>query len=233
MGVAGVLGVVRWYLAYTHFGPALVWRWSSPAFLTAGGLGILCIVAMLAAGRARGLSIRVHRNGLMILRGRRGTWVPWNRILSVQTSSIRYGPPGFPRRREAGLVLRYEGSKSANPGPKPRVRSIRLTYALEGIEDLAAAVKERVYPLLLEASSESFNRGNPLVFGKVHLTKAGIQAGNRILSWKGLGEISLTRGELVVRPAAGSGGATVRVAAHRVPNVELCVQLIQYLSKRA
>jgi len=232
VGAAGV-GVVRWYLAFSHFGPALVWRWSSPAFLIAAGLGIAGMVAILTAWRLRGVSVRVHQNGLMVLRGRRGTWIPWNRILSVQTSLIRYGPPGFARRREAGLVLRYHKPGSGNPAPKPGWRSIRLTHALDGIENLGAAVKERVYPLLLEASSESFNRGIPLVFGKLHLTTQGLQVRKRLLPWTALGEISLARGELVIRPAAARGGPTFRIAAHRVPNVELCVQLIQYLSQQA
>ncbi len=230
---ASAVGVVRWFLAYSHFGPALVWRWSSLAFLIAAGLWIVCVASIFTAGRLRGLSVRLHRNGLMILRGRQRIWIPWSRVLAIQTSFIRYGPPGFARRREAGLILRYLEPKSGNPEPKPVIHSIRLTHALDGIEELGAAVKERVYPLLLETSSESFNRGNSLIFGKLQLTAKGLQVGDRLLPWKGLGEISLARGELVIRPSSGSDGPAFRMAAHRVPNVELCVQLIQYLSQQA
>src|SRR3972149_5313032 len=122
VGAAGV-GVVRWYLAYSHFGPALVWRWSSPAFLIAAGLGIAGMVAILTAWCLRGVSVRVHQNGLMVLRGRRGTWIPWNRILSVQTSLIRYGPPGFAPRRGGGPGLRGHTPRGGQPTPKPGRRA--------------------------------------------------------------------------------------------------------------
>jgi hypothetical protein len=233
MVVAATVGLVRWYLAYSHYGPALVWRWSSPALLTAGGLAVAGIVALVAAGRVRGLTVRVHGNGLMVLRGRRRTWIPWNRIQSIQTSAIRYGPPGFARRREADLRVRYQGEGRSNPGPKAATRSIRLTHALVGLESLGATAKERAYPLLLEGLSESFNQGNPVAFGVLHLTTEGLQVKKRLLPWKGLGDVTLARGQLVIRPEVGRSAPLIRIPAHRVPNVELCVQLIQYLSQRA
>lgn len=230
---AAGIGLVRWYLAYSHYGPALVWRWSTPAFLTAGALGGVVLAAVVAAGRVRGLAVLVHENGLVLLRGRRGTWIPWNQVLSVRTSSIRYGPPGFARRREADLVLQYDKTPSGNPHTQPDSRSIRLPHTLAELENLGAAVKQRVYPLLLEAYSEAFNRGSPVVFGRLHLTADGLRVRKRMIPWKSLGEASLARGDLLIRPAPSADASAVRVPAHRVPNVELCLQLIQYLSQRA
>ncbi len=232
-GAAAAVGLVRWYLAYSHYGPALVWRWSTPAFVMAAGLGVVALGAVTAAGRVHGLAVRVHENGLVLLRGRRGTWIPWNQIRTVRTSSIRYGLPGFPREREADLVLEYEKAPSGNPHPAPGSRTVRLPHTLGGLESLGAAVKERVYPLLLGAYSASFNQGRPIEFGKVQLTTDGPRVGKQLLPWKSLSEASLARGDLVLRGSPSSGTSLVRIPAHRVPNVELCLQLIQYLGQKA
>jgi hypothetical protein len=232
-GAAAAVGLVRWYLAYSHYGPALVWRWSTPAFLMAAGLGVVSLGAVFAAGRVHGLAVRVHENGLVLLRGRRGTWIPWNEIRTVQTSSIRYGLPGFPRQREADLVVEYEKTPSGNPHPTRGPRSVRLPHTLGGMESLGTSVKARVYPLLLEAYSASFNRGQPIEFGRVHLTAEGLRVGKQVFPWKSLSEASLARGELVLRGTPSSGTSLLRIPAHRVPNVELCLQLIQYLGQKA
>jgi hypothetical protein len=151
----------------------------------------------------------------------------------VRTSSIRYGLPGFPRQREADLVVEYEKAPSGNPNPAAGSRSVRLPHTLGDLEGLGASVKARVYPLLLEAYSASFNRGRPVEFGNVHLTKEGIRVHKQVLPWKSLSEAGVARGDLVLRGAPSSGTTLLRIPAHRVPNVELCLQLIQYLGRKA
>jgi hypothetical protein len=230
--LAMVWGLIRWYLAYTQYGPALVWRWSGPAFALAAALAALCLAGIILASRDRGVEIRVHENGLVILRGRRGKRVPWGEIESVRTSSVRYGPPGLARRREADLVLHFRKVGAGNPAPAPNPRRLRLTHALSGFEILSAELKQRVYPHLVGEYSESFNRGQSLAFGKLQLTPEGVRLRKRLVPWKSFGEVRLDRGLLLVRPK-GNGGATIRIAAHRIPNVDLCVQLIQYLSQQA
>lgn len=225
-------GVIRWYLAYTDYGPALVWRWSGPAFIVASASGLLCLAGLILASRHRGMEIRVHENGLVVVHGRKGTRIPWGEILSVRTSAIRYGPPGLIREREADLVIEYRGLGPDNPGHKTAPRRLRLTHALSGFEGLAAELKQRIYPHLVGAYSEAFNRGNAVSFGKLELTPDGVRVSKRVVPWKSLAGVNLDRGLLTIR-AKEAGGAAIRIAAHRVPNVELCVQLIQYLSQRS
>jgi hypothetical protein len=46
-----------------------------------------------------------------------------------------------------------------------------------------------------------------------------------------LGRASLENGRLVLTPRAGSDGSRIRIEARRIPNVDLCLQFIQHLSK--
>jgi hypothetical protein len=225
-------GLIRWYMAYTQYGPALVWRWSGPSFAVAAALAAVCLAGIILASRSRGIEIRVYENGLVILRGRKGTRIPWGEIESVHTSSVRYGLPGLARRHEVDLVLHFRRVGAGNPAPAPNPRRIRLTHALGGFETLGEELKQRVYPHLVGEYSESFNRGQPVAFGGLKLTAEGVRLKKRLVAWKSFGEVRLDRGVLLVRPKENNGGA-IRIAAHRIPNVELCVQLIQYLSQRA
>jgi hypothetical protein len=89
-----------------------------------------------------------------------------------------------------------------------------------------------VYPILLQELRQALQEGDPLEFGPLTLTSIGIHKGRSLISWDGLEAADLSNGWLSVRGLREGRPAATRVPAFQVPNVELCVQLIEYLSRR-
>ena len=91
---------------------------------------------------------------------------------------------------------------------------------------LAEFIKSQVYPGLLEEYRRKYNQGDPLSFGPLILTAKDVRREDQILQWENLGRVSLGRGMLSLEATDGQG---IRIPAHRVPNVEICTQLIEHL----
>jgi hypothetical protein len=94
---------------------------------------------------------------------------------------------------------------------------------------LVEFIKSQVYPGLLEDYRQKYNQGGPLSFGPLILTAKGIQRKDQMLQWEDLGQVSLGRGILSLELIDGQ---RVRIPAHKVPNVEICTQLIEHLRAR-
>ena len=226
------LGLVRWYFAFAHYGPSSVWRWSLP-FLGVGAalllLGSNSLVTTWSLGRLR---IRVYQGGLMLQRGRRQWTIPWNLITRIHTSSVRYRLPGLTRRSHTELTLYLDSPDLPRLERDPAPSRVRLTHALTDLDLLADSIKRQVYPGLLARYSRSFNQGNSLSFGSLVLTRDGLRKGRQMLRWQDLGNVSLRQGVLALDPAAPGRYPRIRLPARQLPNVELCIQLIQYLSRQ-
>lgn len=219
--VAGLWAVLRGLFAYQTYGPLAVDRWSAPPAYAAAALALLGVV-LLALGRQRSRTIvRRHARGLVIERGRLGSAIPWEDIKAIHTSSVRYGPGplAWGRRDELILVTR-EG------------RRYRLRQAMDDFDELAGAVKQGVYPTLLDAYTRAFNHAQSLPFGPLQVTPEGIHNGRKVLPWSQVGQARLERGWLTVTPSQGQPGPRLRFPAHAIPNVDVCLQLIQELTPR-
>jgi hypothetical protein len=109
-------------------------------------------------------------------------------------------------------------------------RKFRLDHSLFEYDELAEAVKRAVYPPLLDAYTRAFNHGESLPFGPLSLAAEGIRNGRKTLRWENLGQARLERGWLEALPADRRRGPRLRFAARSIPNVDLCLQLIQELT---
>jgi hypothetical protein len=210
-------GAYRAVLAYTEYGPLLVGRWISPPLFA----GLACAAgagwAALRAWRTSRMRIRLHQHGLAILRGKRGKALAWADVLALWSHVERTGFPRFagPRRHRLDLEATDR-------------RHVRLDDSLEEFEALAAAVKSHVYPTLLEAYSRAFNERQPLAFGALTLSQSGIKDGRRsALTWSEISGARLHAGRLLIQTTRSGSEATRAVRVDRIPNVELCAQLIE------
>lgn len=225
LGLSGGLGglaagVWLWYFALQNYGPAVVWRWSSP-WLAAGGVllipGLLGLVAWL---RWRRLRLDVHQHGLRFRLGRREERMTWSDIAALHTQAVRYGLPLRARGTARLRVVARDG------------REIVIPHLLERFEQAVDAVKRAVYPLLLADYSRQFNAGEVIEFGPIRLQAQGVTVGDRHIPWPSLQAVDLSGGRLTL--AATLDGRLQRraIPASRIPNVELCVQFLQYLGRR-
>jgi hypothetical protein len=214
-GLALATGVWRWGFAFSNYGPAVVWRWSLPWLVAGAPLLLLGGLATIWSIRWGGLRVVTHRRGLRLLRGSRETVYPWEEVRHVYTSGVRYGVLGVFWGSRAALILETSDQ-----------RRLRLSQAIEGLIELIETVKRNVYPRLLASYTREFRSGKGLPFGPIHITPQGVHRGRRSLAWADLEAARIRDGRIELKPRSGRA---IRAPAERVPNVEICLQLVQHL----
>lgn len=218
---AWAVAAMRAFIAYSEYGPLLVGRWAGPPAVIGLGLLLLGLILGWRAWRTARLRIRLHAQGIAVVRGRRGRALPWDEVLTVWSRVERIGMPwvsGPSRQR-----LEIEASDG---------RRVRLTEQLEYFDLLSQAVKSRVYPGLLAAYTEAFNQGQPIAFGPLILHKQGLRNGRRgPFGWPQVDSVTLESGRLIIDLASPGRRSRWKLPAHRIPNVELCTQLIQEIQQ--
>jgi hypothetical protein len=213
-------GAYRWGFAYSNYGPAVVWRWGGPWILI--GLTLLAMGAIGAGWLIRWnwLSVTSFENGLQLRRGRRVQLIPWAKVQSILVSSVRYGMLGLIWGSRSSLRLRLADN-----------RKLRFNDTLAGLSQLISTIKQQVYPRLLAEYAQFIRDGQPVSFGSLVIQPEGIQRGGRRLLWTEIDSAQLRDGRITIH-AKGSG-ATLRAEVRKVPNAEICLQLIQHYSTGA
>jgi hypothetical protein len=218
---AALFAVGRALFAYQTYGPLAIERWMSAPAVAAGGF-LVAGVAILALGRGRPrVIVRRHARGLVLERGRRGSAIPWDEVREVRTASVRYGLGPLPWGRQEQMTLVTRDG-----------RTFHLDHSLSEYEELVSAVKHSVYPMLLDAYTRAFNHGQTLPFGPLSLAPDGIQNGRKTMPWNQVNQVRLDHGWLEAAPTDSKSGLRLRFPARSIPNVDLCLQLIQELSSQ-
>jgi len=203
-----------WYFAMSTYGPAAIRRWTFPWLVAAPVLGIVGLTCLVRIWRLTRLWVETLPNGIRVHRGRKIDLIVWADVREIRTWPAHQPGPTF-----AALEIRRNGG-----------RRLRLTRSLADLEGLVQDVKRGAYPLLQECYRAKFNRGEELGFGRLRLTLDGVQAGRKTIQWGHVQVVDVKGGQLSItsdEPAA----ARLRVAAARVPNVDLCVQIIRLLGQ--
>jgi hypothetical protein len=215
LGLASLaIGVWAWIFATTTYGPAAVPRWSNAWFGAAPILGVPGLACLLRAWWLGRLRIEAHADGLRVGHGARAAWMPWSSV-----SEVRTAPAARRGAVYAALDVRLKDG-----------RRVHATRALADLDSLAERVKLGAFPGLLEACRQRFNQGEALAFGPMSLTSLGVQAGKKTIQWGQVQAVEVRAGRLIItgrEPAA----TRLRAAASRVPNVDVCVQLVRFLGQ--
>jgi hypothetical protein len=221
--LAWSIAAYRAYLAYAEYGPLLIGRWVTLPLILGLALAGAALWLGLRARRTWNLRVRLHANGLALVRGRRGRALAWPDVRALWSRAERTGLPGLTGSRRLRLDV------EANDG-----RRILLDDSLEDFEGLALAIRGRVYPLLLAIYTRAFNEKQPIVFGPLRLSPAGIEDGPRSpFEWKEIRGAQLAAGRLLIETTRPGRQSAITLPAHRIPNVELCAQLIQEIGQTA
>ena len=223
VGLGGALimvtiGIWRAYIAYQHYGPALVWRWSTPSWIAAGILGLVGLGSLFRLWQRHAIKVRAFANGITYQRKKKPEVHFWRHIRSIRTSASRYFLPflGTSGRSELQLTM-------ANR------RTLRLTNMVSGLDQLVDTAKERVYPRLMSDYVKAFRMGQAIAFGPLTLTLDGIRHGKQALAWDKIKGMEIARGKLNRLWEVGSRVARLSVPTKKIPNVEICFQLIRRL----
>ena len=211
----------RWVDALTRYGVLAVWRLSLP-WIAAGVIwGMVAVVAFVSFLNHRRLAVRTHTRGLRLEKGKRRESIEWGQIKGIQVHAVRYGIGRLSWGQRSTLRLERRDR-----------RIYRFHSSLANFSLLVDTVKGKVYPILLQELRQALQEGDPLEFGHLTLTSIGIHKGHRLIPWGGLEAADLSNGWLSLRGLQAGRPSWIRVPAYQVPNVELCVQLIEHLSRR-
>jgi hypothetical protein len=223
VGVGGAIvmvtvGVWRAYLAYQNYGPALVWRWSLPSYIAAAGLALVGFGSLLTFWRRHDIKVRAHDNGMAFRLRRKVNVNFWRHVRSIRTSSSRYMLPFLGTSGRSELLLTMTNN-----------RSMCLSHIIAGLDQLVETVKERVYPRLMADYVKAYRMGQDVTFGPLALTLDGIQYRKRTLAWDTVCGAEIVRGGLNILWETGKRVSRLRVPTKKIPNVEICFQLIRRL----
>ncbi len=216
MTAALLWSVYRWYFAFARFGPAVVWRWSGPAI----GITFLAFILAIFSGvfliRNRKRIIYTTADGVWLINGGNRRALQWPEIESIRSSAARYlfsGSAGDPQLR---IWLRTAEQEV-----------IHLPSFLTHLSSGQRVIKQHIYPLAMDRYREMMKSGRALRFGPIELSQRGIVHRNRTEPWQNFRQVHLESGRLQIEFQGSKGSRKLSIPARRVPNVDLCVQLLR------
>lgn len=208
--------IYRWYFAYHHFGPAVVRRWTTPALILSLVLAAIGAIGLILYLSARSYRVVTNETSLQIQKRNRAISIPWEEIEFVRSSSIRYGVAKLDWGNRSTLWVHTSSGQV-----------FRFVNNLMDFNSLAEAVKAALYPRYLARYREDLNQGRSINFGPIQLTPNGIVFGRKECHWSTLEDVSLARGRLTITANEGQRMKSYSIPAKKIPNSDLCAQLIQ------
>ncbi len=208
--------IFRWYFAYHHFGPAVVGRWTAPVLILTLVLAAVGAIGLILYLSARSYHVITNELSLQIKKRNHIVSIPWEEIKFVRSSSIRYGLAKFEWGNRSTLWVHTSNGQV-----------FRFVNNLVDFNGLAETVKANLYPRYLARYRQDLNQGQSIDFGPIQLTPNGIVFGRKECEWSELEDVSLARGRLTITTNEGQRIKSYSIPARKIPNLDLCAQLIQ------
>ncbi len=218
MVVIFVIGLWRWRYVMTHFGPAVLWRWLHPYLWAALGLGLVGGMGLYLLLHTSRQEIQLSPMGITWRKGSKLKISRWDEIENIFITSIHYGILDFIWASRTEVSLQIQKGKL-----------LKISQAFENIEMLVDTMKHYVYPLMFEKFRKAYNRGEPVQFGPITLTTKGVLNGRKALRWQDIDKIQFHKGRLELYPIEETRENKFSFPAHKIPNIDLCVQILHYL----
>ena len=215
-----IIGLARWEFALRTYGPAVVLRWGGPWLIVGSILFTVGLAGATWLIRWNWIRVTTFQNGLQVRGRKRERTIPWGDIQGVLVSGVRYGMLGLAWGSRSRLLLDLNGGQR-----------VQFTDTLVGLSELTSLVKRRTYPRLLTEFTASLRDGQPIPFGPLSLRPEGVQLGRRKVAWPEVASAELRQGRVLIR--LRKQGAPLRMSAGKLPNVEICLQLVQHYAAQA
>ena len=209
------LAVVVWE-AYKIFAAPTVAR-SETGFSTLMTFGLMGVSILYIVHRAYGGAndaVRIYDDGITMQREGVRAEILWDDATALTSETFR-DERGRPGQRHVLSALRG--------GP------MTFTHAIEGIDALAAELRERVAARALPRAVMAFRAGTTQAFGPVGVERAGVAwDGHPLVPWRDVVAAEAAMGTLSIRHEGGVA------RFERVPNAHVVAALVEHArSERA
>ncbi len=210
-----VIALVRWNFAYSHYGPAVVWQWAATPSYAALLCAIVSFVALFNFLRRRQQVAVAHLEGLTLQLRRKRVHYPWQQLCDLSLNVVHYGLPFWKWSSQFTATL------STNSNQKLTFRG-----SAQALDAFSNTIKHYLYPLRLQDYRQTLERDETIAFGPLQCAKDGLTYRNELYRWDSVRAASLQSGQLVISVQSATGPKSVRIPAKRIPNPDLCAQLI-------
>jgi hypothetical protein len=212
-GALPFLGLALWEL---HFHPEL----SLPSV----GLIILVLVGMLAVGRRAGGQWKdvavVYFAGLAYFNGKTILVFKWDEIAAITVDITGTSHGKFMVATVHNYTITHQNGKQLTVN-KMILRS----------GELCDQVRGKTFPHIMARSRQAFLYGKLVRFGAFAMGKEqGILAGEKSLPWRDVGQVSLERRQVVVKPKRGRKLKAMSAQIPGVLNLDVFLALAEEMT---
>jgi uncharacterized protein DUF6585 len=183
------------------------------------GLGVLwiplSILAIAEWRRKHNFCVMVYQAGLLYSRPREVIAIRWEEITAIFQQHMRSTLNGVP----VGMFYTFIIQTATG-------RSFKLTNAVEDIALLGAHIEQATFPHLYSQALTRYQQGETIAFEKLCISPAGLQIGQKILSWPHLRDITIQEGSVRIRQQ-GKWLAWKSIAVADVANIHVALPLIE------
>ena len=218
LGVAVILflyGLYDTYTAYMRHGPATIDEHLIAPLLISAVLFFLGLLGGWAAYNNWNKGVVVYGNGFAA-RDRKGvrTWL-WTDVISYSAAVTRHYTNGI----YTGTTHIYTIYNKQNE---------RLVFAdlYKNVEQLGQAIEAASFPMRYENARQLYNTGQPVIFGPVAISKAGIVIGKKTYPWAEVKQVSIHQGVLKVSKKDGGWFSGASATAPSIPNLRVLLSII-------
>lgn len=211
-----IAAILRWNFAFSHYGPAVVWHWTQPAIIVGLAMLLITIAALMAWSIQRNHTAFANAAGLTLQLGRRRQHFPWESLCDLRLSAVRYG-----------LTWGQWGTRTSAMLITKRGKRLRFRSSMAELDIFTNTIKSYLYPLRLREYRRALQAQETIDFGPLRFCPEGLTYRRRRYSWDSIKSAQLEAGRIILSIQHEGKPKTIRIAAGRIPNPDLCTQLLE------
>lgn len=213
---AAIAAIIRWNFAFSHYGPAVVWYWTTPAIVLALVFFIITIAAGVAWSVRRTHFALVNAAGLTLQLGRRRRHYPWESLCDLRLSVVRYGLSwGQWGIRTSALLITEHGNR------------LRFRGSMAEMDPFTNTIKSYLYPIRLHDYRRALESQEPIDFGPLRCSPDGLTYRRQLYRWGSVVSARLEAGRITLTINQDGKAKVFHIPAGRIPNPDLCAQLLE------
>jgi hypothetical protein len=190
----------------------------SGTYIICGGAGLAPLVLGVWAfwqwRREKEDLVAIHEHGLVYRRSSGSTMATWDEITGLRMKIIHF----------------QDLAKTTCEYILEKVDGTELSFAYDNrimadVEELGMTLEEKLNQRLVPRAMEAFERGLPLTFGPLSVSKEHIEHGDKMLTWRDVERVRVYNGKLQIY-TEGREQLWAAFPVHQIPNLAILLLLI-------